>query len=155
MANPIITALITDKVTQSSGADRITDSEVREVLNAINAFIQDDFAYNTAIPFTCMRGRMAAHTVISPTVFTINTTNAAPRASMVLRLTSGGTVPDFSAFKKQGGSQNWDNTDGALNVVMFWYDGTDYWYCIFQEDTDIVGGSGLGSMIIGSTFIIG
>lgn len=155
MANPIITALITDKVTQSSGADRITDSEVREVLNAINAFVADSFSYTTAIPFTCMKGTMAPHTVTAPITFTKNTTNAVPRASMSLRLTADGTnIPNFSAYKKQIGSQDWDNTASVVNVCLFWYDGVDYWYCIFQEDLGVVDG-GVGTMIIGSSFIIG
>jgi hypothetical protein len=134
MANPIIAALIAEKIAQSSGADRITDTEVRDVFNALNAFIADNISYNTAIPFTCMNGNMAAHTVAGAIAFTKNTTNAVPWASVGLRLTADGVnLPDFSAFKKANSSQDYDNTSGTINTILFWFDGTDYWHTIYQE----------------------
>lgn len=154
MANPVIAALIADKIAQTSGADRITDTEVRDVLNALNAFIADNISYTTAIPFTCMNGKMAPHTVSGAITFTANTTNAMPWAGVGLRLTADGTnEPDFSDFKKASTSENYDNSTGVVNVVLFWYDGVDYWYSVYQEfalDALSVPGSFAAAVISGT-----
>jgi hypothetical protein len=134
MANQIIANLITSNISQNSSTDRITDSEVRSVLNAINSFIQDDISYNTAIPFDKMVSKMAAHTVTGAINFTANSTNAVPGCGTILRLTANGTnAPTFTGFKKTSASKDFINTAGVTNVLVFIFDGVDYWYSIFQD----------------------
>ena len=50
------------------------------------------------------------------------------------RLVADGThAPSFSGFKKSSASAEWVSTDGVLNILSFFYDGTDFWYSILQE----------------------
>jgi hypothetical protein len=72
--------------------------------------------------------------------FTPTTTGAIVGSTAVLELTAtGGTEPNFSAFKMLSGSSLWDNTAGALNIVTVQYLGADsIWYSIAQEGVDSV-----------------
>jgi hypothetical protein len=133
MANSVISNLITTNITQNGGIDRITATEVRSVLNAINSFIQDDISYGTAIPFDRMVSRMAAHTVSSPITFTKNTTGAVPGGGTILDLAADGTnIPDFSAFEESTASSGWVNTAGVVNTCIFFYTGTKWFITIIQ-----------------------
>jgi hypothetical protein len=134
MPNQLISNLITNNISQANSTDRITDSEVRSVLNAINSFIQDDISYNTAIPFDKMVSQMAPHTVAGAITFTKNITGAVPGCGTILRLTSNGVnAPAFTGFKKSSVSKDYVSASGVVNVLIFFYDGVDYWYSIFQD----------------------
>lgn len=140
MANSAITNLINTNATQQGGTDRITGSEVRAIMHAINAFVEDSISYNTAITFTSMVAIMAPHTVSAAITFSKNTTGAVAGAGTLLRLTANGTnTPNFSAFKKSSASKDWNNTNGVVNVVVFFFDGVEYWYFIWQ-DISVAGG---------------
>jgi hypothetical protein len=69
-------------------------------------------------------------------VFTPNTTGAIVGSTAVLELVAtGGTEPDFSAFKESNGSAGWDNTNGTLNLVILNYFGPNsIWVTIVQEN---------------------
>ena len=46
-----------------------------------------------------------------------------------MRLIANGNAahaPDFSAFKTMTGSQGWVNDNGTINLVLMYYDSTDY-----------------------------
>lgn len=134
MANSVISNLITTNITQNGGIDRITATEVRSVLNAINSFIQDDVVYGTTIPFDKMVSKMAPHTISGPITFTKNTTGAIAGAGTILELTADGTnKPDFSAFNETSASSGWVNTSGTVNVCIFLYTGSQYLLTIIQK----------------------
>lgn len=142
MANSVIQALIEEKITKSGDSDRISDTEVRQVLNEINSFIQDDISYSATIPFTKLSAKMAAHTISGAITFIKNTTNAIPGAGVLLELTADGTnEPDFSDFTKAPNSQDYDNTNGAVHKIAFFYDGGDYYYSIYDGGTNPSSGS--------------
>ena len=45
----------------------------------------------------------------------------------------GGNQISFSGVKEVSGSAGFDDTDGIVNYLAFFYDGTDYWVNIYQE----------------------
>lgn len=95
--------------------------------------ISSAVSFASAIPFDNLITQMQ-QTVTGSITFTINTTGAKAGFGTILRLTANGTnTPDFSAFKKSNASQDWVNTSGTVNVVVFFFDGVDYWYNLYQE----------------------
>lgn len=94
----------------------------------------------TAIPFDNAVTYIGPKTITGPTTFTKVTTAAQPGYRAILRVTAdGANVPDMSAFKKIVG--NYDNSEGAINLLWFTYDGTDYVVEIYQP-VAISGGGG-------------
>lgn len=80
----------------------------------------------TSIPFDYPVTVVAPQAVTTNIALTVNNTNAIPGYGATYRLTADGVhTVDISAFKKIG-TGNWDNTNGALNILFFMYDGTDY-----------------------------
>lgn len=57
-----------------------------------------------------------------------------PGNGAIYRLYGDGThTPTFaSQFKKSGSSGDYDATAGTLNLIMFLFDGIEYWYSIVQ-----------------------
>ena len=116
--------------------NKINAAELSQVLTSINNSkgFGDSETFSAAIdfidPLTFMN-----HTVSGAIAFTATTTGAKPGSVTVVRLTANGTnVPTFSGtFKKSSTSQNYTNTNGLLNVIYFWHDGTDYWYTIDKQ----------------------
>jgi hypothetical protein len=57
-----------------------------------------------------------------------------PGFGALYRLIADGThAPTFSGFKKIKGTEDFDTTLDAINVISFTFDGVDYWYTIIQE----------------------
>jgi hypothetical protein len=57
-----------------------------------------------------------------------------PLYGSIYRLIGDGVhTPTFSGlFKKSLSSKDYDLTDNVLNLIIFMYDGTDFWYTITQ-----------------------
>jgi hypothetical protein len=126
--------LVTDNITQQGNTDRITGLEVRQVVNSVIDFVAMEYAFNSAIPFSSLNGKMASHTVAAPLAFTIYNNNLTPMAATLVRLIADGVnVPDFSEFKISTNSSTYVNINGTVNCILFFYDGVDYWVNMWQE----------------------
>ena len=89
-------------------------------------------AYAAAIPFT---GNlyMPQTTVTGAITFTV-AASPVRGAATYLRLVANGTnVPAFTGFNEHIGSAGYDNGNGILNAIWFWYDGVEAWYSVAQE----------------------
>lgn len=92
-----------------------------------------DIAFSTAVPLSHPgQAYMPQTNVTGPMTFT-PAANAVRGALTYLRLVADGVnIPNFSAFKEWGGSLGYDNRNGIINQVQFFYDGTDAWYSASQ-----------------------
>ena len=54
-------------------------------------------------------------------------------SAFVRMIGDGASTPNFTAFKKIEGSQDYDTTLNAVNACSFTYDGVDSWYYIDKE----------------------
>lgn len=117
----------------TSGSDQWTGQEVEDslidIVDSKGYGVSDSFSAD--IPFSQPLTFMV-HSVTGAIAFTANTTGAKAGSVTVVRLTANGSnVPTFSGtFKKSAASANYTNTASLLNVIYFWFDGTDYWYSI-------------------------
>lgn len=98
--------------------------------------------FSEEVPFyractICQVGIETDSIIISPLVTTAVGKIPIPGATAIYRLRGDGTnSPTFShAFKKTKGSEEYDTTLGAVNLVRFLYDGVDFWYTIYVEDS--------------------
>lgn len=88
-------------------------------------------AFTTSIPFDNMVTEIAPTNVTGALTFTPNTTGAKAGFGAILRLTANGTnTPNLSAFSNISGI--WDNTNGTVNQLLFYFDGVDYCVSINQ-----------------------
>lgn len=112
---------------------KISGAELQQVLTNMVDSIGTGEAktFSSAIDFVDDLSFMT-QTVSGTINFTRVATGAIPGSVTVVRLTANGSnVPTFDgAFKKSASSQNYTNTASLLNVIYFWFDGTDYWYSI-------------------------
>jgi hypothetical protein len=92
-----------------------------------------DAPFSAAIPLTRPGSSyMAAKTVTGPLTFTA-AAGAVRGALVYLRLTADGVnLPNLSAFKEWGGSSGYDNRQGIVNQLQFFYDGSDLFYTASQ-----------------------
>ncbi len=94
----------------------------------------DDIAFAASVPLT-MRGTayMPQQTVSSVIAFTA-AASPVKGAVVYVRLVADGTnAPTFTGIKEWGGSLGYDNRNGIVNEVQFFYDGYDSWYSISQQ----------------------
>lgn len=91
-------------------------------------------SFSTAIQFNFATTAYAQQTVTVPLTFTPVSAGATAGSGAIVRLIADGTnAPTFPGFKESVGSAQYDNRAGVLNVVQFIFDGTDYWYSVFQQ----------------------
>lgn len=66
------------------------------------------------------------------------TATPVPGNGAIYRLIGDGThTPTFNElFVKAGGSADYDNTEDAVNLITFLFDGVAYWYSIVQPATE-------------------
>jgi chitodextrinase len=90
-------------------------------------------AFSNTIPLT------AAGTAFMPQQTVASVLAFSPAASPVqgalvyVRLVADGTnAPTFTSMKEWTGSSGYDNRNGIVNVVQFFYDGSDVWYSVAQ-----------------------
>lgn len=101
-------------------------------MQAIKA--SETIAFTTNIPFNRPVTAIQPQILTAPLVFTINNGGARAGYRAILRLVGNGSaIPNLSLFKKSNTSRNYDVTNGMVNVIMFLFDGTDYWYAIYQQ----------------------
>lgn len=87
-------------------------------------------AFSTRVPFTNLVTKLAAHTVSAALDFVPITVRAVAGAKTILTLTADGRHrPTFSGFIETGGD-GWNNLSGSVNLVEFFYDGTNYRYSV-------------------------
>lgn len=89
--------------------------------------------FSTTVPLSALGDTfMPPQTVSSVLAFTAGA-NPAQGARVYVRLTADGTnAPTFTGFKEWGGSLGYDNRNGIVNQVQFFYDGVDFWYSVSQ-----------------------
>ena len=97
------------------------------------ALIPTLVAYTTAVPLTTVSPIfMTQHSITSVETFTV-AANAVQGGTTFVRLIADGTnAPIFTGFTQWGGSLGYDNRNGIVNAIQFWYDGYDYWYSVGQ-----------------------
>jgi Putative flagellar system-associated repeat len=74
------------------------------------------------------------HLIVEPIAFTIDSSSPIVGAESYVRLIANGAItPSFTGFKQLNGSSGWDGRNGILNLIQFFYDGSDYWCAIAQQ----------------------
>ena len=102
-------------------------------------------SYREKVPFNFQCFICEHSLTASDTLTPVTTTSAhneyqkpVPGARAIYRLIADGThTPTFSGFKQLSPSNDYVKTQGAVNIVMFLYDGVDHWYSIFQDAATI------------------
>lgn len=115
----------------AAGTGEIVETVTAASLNAFASV--RDIPFATAIPLTRPGSAyMADKTVNGPLTFTAAA--GAVRGAMVyLRMIADGVnMPNFSAFKQWGLGGDYDNRNGIVNQVQFFYDGADLFYSASQ-----------------------
>lgn len=124
---------------QQASSIKMADGTNAEI--AINETRRQEIEFTTAIPFTSILTSMPPTRVTGEMIFTPITENAVPGARCVVVFTASGNinyVPAFSTpFKEAPESHRWNNNNGVLNTVEFWFDGVNFWYRIAREVSDI------------------
>lgn len=99
--------------------------------------------FSESVPFDAHRF-MPEQNVSSVLAFTISDAAPVYGSSCYVRLVADGiNAPTFTDMLESGSSMGYDNRDGIVNTVSFWYDGYDYWYAIIQavdaevQDTEL------------------
>ena len=123
-------------------ADPSSESQNSEVLLYYNkagigipdTSIKQEMPFTTSVPFDKPITRMFEYTVTGAINFTVNNSLAEYGNTTFVRLIADGTnIPTFDAqFNKISTSANYDNTNGKVNVIKFWFDGDGYWYEIIN-----------------------
>ena len=89
--------------------------------------------FTTEIPFTRPVTVIEQAAVSDAMNFTPLVDDALPGCGAILRLQADDVhTPTFSGFKKSNASQDWVGTIDTINVVVFLYDGVDFWYTLYQ-----------------------
>jgi hypothetical protein len=133
MSNNAALNLIAENITKGGPSDRITAAELRAVLQLLAKQLSETIAYSAAIPFSRAVSYMGTKVVDSNIVFTINETDKTPGFGTLIRLIGNGVnTPDFSNFTADANSPEFDNTEDAVNLCFFFYDGVDFVYSITQ-----------------------
>lgn len=127
------TQLTRDSVHRSSGNAVTFPATAFCTVFGRNLVVIRDIAFSASVPLTHPGAAyMAQTTVAGPLTFT-PAAGAVRGALAYLRLVADGTnAPNFSAFKEWGSSLGYDNRNGIVNQVQFFYDGTDHWYSVSQ-----------------------
>jgi hypothetical protein len=130
-----------DTVITSSNADALVNfsAGTKDVfctvpasqLNKMAAVLTVAFA--TAIPLTGIGATyMPQQTVSAVLAFTVGASPVQGALVYVRLIADGTNAPTFTGFKEWGGSLGYDNRNGIVNEVQFFYDGYDSWYSISQ-----------------------
>ncbi len=95
-----------------------------------------DIGFASAVPLSFSGVSYMPPQTVSAVLNFTPAAGAVKNALVYLPLTANGTnVPTFPGFLEWGGSQGWDNRNGILNIVQFFYDGFFSWYSITQAAT--------------------
>lgn len=90
-------------------------------------------AYSVNVPFNractvCEHTLIANDTLVPSALVT-----PVPGCGAIYRLIGDGThIPVFTGFSQANSSFAYDETAGVVNIVVFLYDGFEYWYTINQ-----------------------
>lgn len=112
---------------------------VKQVAHVVTAAEVDKFqnvrqaAFATAINLASTGLTfLPQRTVNSAVAFTVAASPVAG-AMVYLRLVAdGANIPTFVGFIEWGGSSGYDNRAGIVNVLQFFHDGSEAWYCVSQ-----------------------
>ncbi len=122
----------------------------KTVICALSASQTAKFNATIAAPFSVAVPLSSAGTAFMPqqsvTGALAFTVGASPiqGALVYLRLVANGAnIPTFTGMKEWGGSLGYNNTNGIVNELQFFYDGYDYWYTISQA----VGATAVDSVV--------
>ena len=131
MAITILNNLISANLTQQGSSDRITGTEVRQVLSTVNGILSTTIPSTTNIPFNSLNTVLAEHVMTSASVITVNSTDSFAGARAIARYVGDGNpshVLDLTNFKHIQGATNLNiNTaNNAVTEVFYTFDGTDY-----------------------------
>ncbi len=97
--------------------------------------------FNNSVSFKNFPLVMQQKQINEPTTISVNTTGAIAGASILMRLVADGNIantPLISGAEQITGSSGWDNRAGIVNLIQFQFDGTDYYYSIFQKANGVV-----------------
>jgi len=123
-------------------ATDITMSDGKTVEQAVNETRSQHVDFSVNIPFTSIMTSMPITASDEERVFIPITATAVAGARCMVVMNADGTelhVPGFSSiFKTAPDSMGWNNINNSRNAIEFWYDGTDYWYKIIREESNLV-----------------
>lgn len=116
-------------------------------------------AFSESISFASFTTIYEDKLVKSALNFTPDAIGAVAGNQTTLRLLSDSNfIPTFTGFKQSTGSSRYDNRLGILNIVTFFFDGTDYWYSVFQEldatPADVTSPTLENVLLSGSTIVL-
>ncbi len=113
-------------------AESLRDNVFMDAIDGVASPIYGIFT--TDIPFNLVATSFVK-TVDGPLAFSRSVVGARPGYGSILRLSPDGVnVPTFSGLlKKSNASADYVNSAGVVNVVIFFFDGVDYWYTIYQQ----------------------
>lgn len=128
--------LINANIAPSYPGDKIDDAEVRAVLLRLANQISSDVPYTPVIPFNNLVSFLGTKVLTANEVYTPDTNHMIAGGGAILRLVGNGTnVPVFQQMKRSNASQNYVATAGITNVILFFFDGNEAWYTIYQDTT--------------------
>jgi hypothetical protein len=90
-------------------------------------------SFTTAVSFSTVGPiYMPQQSVSSVLTFTLGAGTVQGSSTYVRLVADGVNAPVFTGYTQWGGSMGYDNRNGIVNQITFWYDGYDYWYSIGQ-----------------------
>jgi hypothetical protein len=115
----------------SAGTKTVFSTAIGALLQKF--FVSDDIDFSTAVPLTTAGEVYMPPQVVSAVLTFTAAASPVRGASVYVRLTADGVnVPVFDGFSEWGGSSGYDNRNGIVNSVWFFYDGDEAWYSIAQ-----------------------
>jgi hypothetical protein len=106
---------------------------VSKLANNFGELYMYSAAYSVNVPFnkgcTICEHTLTANDTLVPSALV----TPVPSCGAIYRLIGDGThIPIFTGFNQSNGSFSYDETIGVVNIVIFLYDGFEYWYTINQ-----------------------
>lgn len=115
-------------------------------------------AFSTVVPLTTAGTTfMSAQTVSSVLSFSPAASPVQGALTYVRLSADGVNAPTFSGMKEWNGSSGYDNRNGIINVLQFFYDGVDVWYSIAQAvgATPIIVATALTLSLSNASIVVG
>lgn len=82
-------------------------------------------------------------TVTGAITFAVEAGAVAGSVAYVRLVANGTNIPAMGPFKRRADSRAYVNTSGTTNVFELTFDGTDYWYTVWAENTNTISASGV------------
>lgn len=100
---------------------------------------------------------LSQFSITEDTTFSINSSGAVINGGGFLRILADGIHNlTFSGMKQFENSPSYRNINGVLNLIRFWFDGTDYWYFISGDQNLVINVVPIASNVtLTGNFVVG